>query len=109
MSSSMSSGKKTMADNTLAIILLTKIRSCPSHDADKKSLQELRVEIAKISEELAGAKGPIMYLCSPMNLYQTNASAWRSRLVLSEKWRDDRVVDDLKNILTHFQGEHREA
>ncbi|KAM6587654.1 hypothetical protein CsatA_010259 [Cannabis sativa] len=109
MSSSMSSGKKIMADNTLATIPLTKIRSCPAHDADKKNLEELRVEIAKISEELSGAKGTIEYLCSLVNLFQADVSAWRSRLVLSEKWKDDRVADDLKNILAHIEGEHREA
>ncbi|KAM6556322.1 hypothetical protein CsatB_003341 [Cannabis sativa] len=99
--SSSTSGKHTLKDTTIIPVPTKKQCSC-FHDTGTKTMEELRDELLRLTEELSSSKETVEHLCSLVSLLQGDVSSWRSKLVAVEKWRDDRISDKLRNILSHL-------
>ncbi|KAM6551514.1 hypothetical protein CsatB_001322 [Cannabis sativa] len=103
--SSSTSGKHTLKDTTIIPVPTKKQHSC-FHDTGTKTMEELRAELLRLTEELSSSKETVEYLCSLVTLLQGDVSSWRGKLFAVEKWRDDRISDELRNILSHLNGGH---
>ncbi|KAF4381841.1 hypothetical protein F8388_010809 [Cannabis sativa] len=102
--SSSTSGKRTLKDTTIIPVPTKKQRSC-FHDTGTKTMEELRAELLRLTEELSSSKETVEYLCSLVSLLQGDVSGWRDGVYLYQDSARDHIISsqDLP-LRCHYEG-----